>query len=174
MIRLRPHADLSAMQIRAAAQSVRDDLPYVSVQPLAMQVERDVLPFRIGSMLFSIFGIISVTLAAVGLYGVLAFFVAERTLEIGIRRSLGANTPSVLSLVLRQAMVPVTAGLILGFVAALGGTRFLGSLLFGVKARDPLSFVGAALLLVVVATIAALVPARRATRVDPAIAMRAE
>jgi predicted permease len=174
MIRLRPHADLSAMQIRAAAQSVRADLPYVSVQPLAKQVERDVLPFRLGSMLFSIFGVISMVLAAVGLYGVLAFFVAERTLEIGIRRSLGANTPSVLSLVLRQAMVPVTAGLILGFVAALGGTRFLGSLLFGVKARDPLSFVGAALLLVVVATIAALVPARRATRVDPAIAMRAE
>jgi predicted permease len=174
MIRLRPHSDLSAMRVREAAQSVRDDLPYVSVQPLAQQVERDVLPFRLGSTLFSIFGIISVALAAVGLYGVLDFFVTERTLEIGIRRSLGANARSVLSLVLRQAMVPVTAGLVLGLAAAFGGTRFLGSLLFGVKARDPVSFVTAGALLVAVATIAALVPARRATRVDPAIAMRAE
>lgn len=174
MIRLRPHADLSAMKVRAAAQSVRADLPYVSVQPLAKQVERDVLPFRLGSMLFSIFGVISMVLAAVGLYGVLSFFVNERTLEIGIRRSLGANTSSVLSLVLRQAMVPVTLGLILGLAAAFGGTRFLGSLLFGVEARDPLSFVAAAVLLIVVATIAALVPARRAIRVDPSIAMRAE
>ena len=138
------------------------------------QVERDVLPFRLGSMLFSIFGFIALALAAVGLYGVLNFFVTERTLEIGIRRSLGANTPSVLTLVLRQAMVPVAAGLTLGLVAAFGGTKFLGSLLFGVRARDPLSFVAAAILLIAVATIAALVPARRATRVDPAIAMRAE
>jgi ABC-type antimicrobial peptide transport system permease subunit len=162
------------MQVRTAAQSVRDDLPYVSVQPLAKLIEGDVLPFRLGSMLFSIFGVISMALAAVGLYGVLGFFVTERTLEIGIRRSLGANTPSVLRLVMRQAMVPVTAGLVLGLVAAFGGTRFLGSLLFGVDARDPISFVAGAVLLVAVATIAALVPARRATRVDPAIAMRAE
>ncbi len=174
MIRLRPHAELPAMQVRTAAQSVRDDLPYVSVQPLAKLIEGDVLPFRLGSMLFSIFGVISMALAAVGLYGVLGFFVTERTLEIGIRRSLGANTPSVLRLVMRQAMVPVTAGLVLGLVAAFGGTRFLGSLLFGVDARDPISFVAGAVLLDAVATIAALVPARRATRVDPAIAMRAE
>jgi predicted permease len=174
MIRLRAHADLPAMKIRAAAQSVRADLPYVSVQPLATQVESDVLPFRLGSMLFSIFGFIAMALAAVGLYGVLEFFVTERTLEIGIRRSLGANARSVLSLVVRQAMAPVAVGLILGLAAAFGGTRFLGSLLFGVEARDPISFVVAALLLIAVATVAALVPARRATRVDPAIAMRAE
>jgi predicted permease len=174
MIRLRPHAELSAIQVRAAAQSVRDDLPYVSVQPLAKLVESDVLPFRLGSMLFSLFGLISMTLAAVGLYGVLNFFVTERTLEIGIRRSLGAHTLSVLSLVLRQALAPVSAGLVLGLAASLGGTRFLGSLLFGVQARDPLSFAAAALFLMAVATAAALLPARRATRVDPAIAMRAE
>ncbi|HEU4586555.1 MAG TPA: FtsX-like permease family protein, partial [Gemmatimonadaceae bacterium] len=174
MIRLRTHADPPAMQIRAAAQSVRGDLPYVSVQPLSALVEGDVLPFRLGATLCSLFGFIAVTLAAVGLYGVLAFFVTERTLEIGIRRSLGASTSSVLSLVVRQAALPVGIGVVIGIVAALSGTRFLGSLLFGVKARDPLSFLTAAALLVTVATIAALVPARRATRVDPAIAMRAE
>jgi ABC-type antimicrobial peptide transport system permease subunit len=162
------------MQIRAAAQSVRADLPYVSVQPLSKLVESDVLPFRLGATLFSLFGLISIVLAAVGLYGVLNYFVTERTTEIGIRRSLGASTSSVLSLVLRQALVPVTVGLILGLATALGGTRFLGSLLFGVEACDPLSFMAAALLVVAVAVLAALVPARRATRVDPAIAMRAE
>ena len=174
MIRLRPHVKPSAMQIRAAAQSVRADLPYVSVQSLSKLVESDVLPFRLGATLFSLFSLISIVLAAVGLYGVLNFFVTERTTEIGIRRSLGASTSSVLSLVLRQALAPVTVGLILGLAAALGGTRFLGSLLFGVQARDPLSFMAAALLVVAVAVLAALVPARRATRVDPAIAMRAE
>lgn len=164
---------VAAMTLVVACANVAN-LPYVSVQPLAVQVERDVRPFRIGSMLFSVFGVISVTLAAVGLYGVLAFFVTERTLEIGIRRSLGASVRSLISLVLRQAMLPVTAGLVLGLAAAFGGTRFLGSLLFGVKARDPISFLAAAALLIAVATIAALIPARRATRVDPAIAMRAE
>jgi ABC-type antimicrobial peptide transport system permease subunit len=128
----------------------------------------------LGSILFSIFGFIAMAISAVGLYGVLEYFVTERTLEIGIRRSLGADARSVLSLVLRQAMMPVAVGLLLGLAASLGGTRFLGSLLFGVKARDPISFVAASALLVAVATVAALIPARRATRVDPAIAMRAD
>jgi len=174
MIRLRAGAELQPARIRAAAQSVRGDLPYVSVQPLSKLVESDLLPFRLGATLFSLFGFIAVALASVGLYGMLTFFVAERTLEIGIRRSLGADTSSLLWLVLRQAMAPITVGVIFGLAAALGGTRFLGSLLFGVKARDPLSFAAAAALLIAVAAIAALVPARRATRVDPAIAMRAE
>ena len=174
MVRLRTHSGITAMQVRAAAESVRVDLPYVSVRPLAALVESDVLPFRLGAALFSLFGLISMILAAVGLYGVLNFFVTERTIEIGIRRSLGANTSSVLSLVLRQALMPVMVGVVLGIAAALGGARFLGSLLWGVEAHDPLSFVGAALLLVAVATVAALVPGRRAARVDPAIAMRAE
>jgi hypothetical protein len=174
MVRIRPGADVPPAQVRAAAQSVRGDLPYVSVQPLSALVEGDVLPFRLGATLCSLFGSIAVALAAVGLYGVLTFFVTERTLEIGIRRSLGASSSSVLSLVVRQAALPVGIGVVIGLAAAFGGTKFLDSLLFGVKARDPLSFVAAALLLVAVAIIAALVPARRATRVDPAIAMRAE
>jgi ABC-type antimicrobial peptide transport system permease subunit len=174
MIRIRPGADVPPAQVRAAAQSVGGDLPYVNVQLLSALVEGDVLPFRLGATLCSLFGFIAVTLAAVGLYGVLAFFVTERTLEIGIRRSLGASTSSVLSLVVRQAVLPVGIGVVIGLVAAFGGTRFLRSLLFGVRAHDPISFAAAAALLIAVATIAALVPARRATRVDPAIAMRAE
>ncbi len=174
MIRLDANAAPSAAELRMAAQSVRVDLPYVSVRPLLMQVEKDVLPFRLGAMLFSIFGFIAMALSAVGLYGMLVYFVTERTLEIGIRRSLGADARSVLSLVLRQAMVPVAIGLLVGLAASLGGTRFLASLLFGVTARDPISFVSASALLIVVATVAALIPARRATRVDPVIAMRAD
>jgi ABC-type antimicrobial peptide transport system permease subunit len=174
MIRLDANAAPSAAELRMAAQSVRVDLPYVSVRPLLMQVEKDVLFFRLGAMLFSIFGFIAMALSAVGLYGMLVYFVTERTLEIGIRRSLGADARSVLSLVLRQAMVPVAIGLLVGLAASLGGTRFLASLLFGVTARDPISFVSASALLIVVATVAALIPARRATRVDPVIAMRAD
>lgn len=174
MIRLQIGAKLPPERIRTAVQSLRADLPYVSVQPLRELVAHAVLPFQLGATLFSLFGCIAVILAAVGLYGVLVYFVTERTLEIGIRRSLGADARSVLSLVLRQAMVPVAIGLLAGLAASLGGTRFLASLLFGVTARDPISFVSASALLIVVATVAALIPARRAARVDPVIAMRAD
>ena len=174
MIRLRDSARPTASQLRAAVQAVRADLPYVSVQPLADLVSEDVLPYRLGATLFSVFGIIAIALAAVGLYGVLSYFVAERALEIGIRRSLGASAASVLSLVLRQAMLPVSTGLAIGLAIAFGGTRYLGSLLYGVRARDPLSFATAALFLIAVAAVAALLPARRATRVDPSIVLRQE
>ena len=161
-----------AAAVRAALQSLRSDLPVVSVEPLAERIRGDLLPFRLGATLFSLFGALALVLAAVGLYGVLAYFVTERAPEIGIRRSLGAPVGSVVGLVIRQGMAPVGAGLVLGLAAAFAGTRYLASLLFGVEARDPVSFAGATAFLVCIALLATLLPAWRAARIDPMIALR--
>jgi predicted permease len=173
IIRTRNPARVAAA-VRAALQSLRSDSPFVSVVPLADNVRSDVMPFRLGATLFSLFGALALVLAAVGLYGVLGYFVTERTPEIGIRRSLGASLSSVVMLVIRQGMVPVGAGLLLGLAIAFAGTRYLASLLFGVEARDPVSFAGAAAFLVGVALLATLLPAWRAARIDPMVALRTE
>jgi len=132
----------------------------------------DVLPFRLGAILFSAFGALAMILTAVGLYGVLGYFVTERAPEIGIRRSLGAPAGSVVTLVVRQGMMPVGVGVVLGLTAAFAGTRYLAALLFGVEARDPVSFAGAGAFLVSVALLATLLPAQRAARIDPLTALR--
>jgi len=149
-------------------------LPYIAVEPLGKSFSDDVLPYRLGATLFGLFGVLALVLAAVGLYGVLGYFVAERAPEIGIRRSLGAPLGSVVTLVVRQGMMPVGVGLVLGLTAAFAGTRYLASLLFGVEARDPISFISAAVFLVSVALLATLLPAWRAARIDPMVALRAE
>lgn len=161
-----------AAAVRTVLQNLRSDLPYVAVEPLSESIRTDVMPFRLGATLFSMFGVLALVLAGVGLYGVLGYFVTERAHEIGIRRSLGAPVRSVVTLVVRQAMVPIGAGLLIGLSAALIGMRYLASLLFGVDARDPASFAVAAATLVCVALLAALLPAWRAARIDPVAALR--
>ena len=169
-----PNPARDAAAVRASLQSVREDLPFVTVQPLAEIIKPDIEPFRLGATLFSMFGVLALVLAAVGLHGVLGYFVTERTLEIGIRRALGAPVGSVVRLVMQQGMVPVAVGLMLGLAAAFAGTRYLASLLFGVEARDPASFAGATAFLVGVALLAMLLPAWRAARLDPTVALRQE
>ena len=161
-----------APMVRAALQSLRSDLPFVSVEPLAERIRGDTLPFRLGATLFSLFAVLALVLAAVGLYGVLGYFVSERTVEVGIRRALGAPAGSVVRLVVRQGMVPVGAGLALGLAAAFAGTRYLASLLFDVDAHDPVSFASASAFLGSVALLATLLPAWRAARIDPMTALR--
>jgi putative ABC transport system permease protein len=132
---------------------------------------------RMFAKLLTLFGGIAQTLAAVGLYGVMAFTVAQRTREIGIRMALGANRGNVLRMVLRQGMALTLVGVAAGLGAAYALTKYLESLtglLFGVEARDPLTFTVIGTLLVVIALVACLVPARRATKVDPLIALRYE
>jgi len=129
---------------------------------------------RFNMLLLAMFAGLAVVLGAVGLYGVLAYLVAQRTNEIGIRMALGASRREVLRLVVRNGMQMTFAGLGLGVVAALGLTRFLGGLLFGVKPTDALTFVSVAILLSGVALLACYIPARRATRVDPIVALRYE
>ena len=124
-------------------------------------------------MLFSALAGLALVLAAVGLYGVLAFSVAQRSFEIGVRVALGARPRDVLALVTRQGMMLVAAGLVLGLAIAIAASRVIASLLYQVAPTDPATYVTAGVLLVVVGVVACYVPARRASRVDPTTALRA-
>jgi putative ABC transport system permease protein len=129
---------------------------------------------RFYATLLGIFAAVAGGLAVVGIYGVLAYAVTQRTHEIGIRMAIGARRGQVLSLVLRQAALLILIGSVLGLAGALTVTGYLTTMLFGLTPLDPLTFVGMSLLLVLVASVASYVPARRATKVDPLIALRHE
>jgi putative ABC transport system permease protein len=174
LVRTRTEAAQEVTRVRAALQSLAADLPYVNVQPLTERIRSDVQPYRLGATLFSLFGLLALGLAALGLYAVLGYFVAERTAEIGIRRSLGAPVRDVLGLVLGQGMMPVAIGLALGLVFAFMGTRLLAALLFGVDARDPFVFAATTAVLLAVGLLASVLPAVRAARVSPMVALRTD
>ena len=127
---------------------------------------------RVGVGLLSVFGLLALGLASIGLYGILAYSVNQRKREIGLRMALGAAQNSVLRLILTQGMSLVLAGVLIGFVGALFVGRLLSGMLFGVSAGDPISVAGAALVLLLVALLACYLPARRASRVDPLVALR--
>jgi ABC-type antimicrobial peptide transport system permease subunit len=129
---------------------------------------------RFNLTLVTIFSGAALLLAIVGIYGVLAYSVARRTRELGVRIALGASSSNVLGLVLRQAVATAAAGVVVGGIAAYALTRFMRSIVFGVSTSDPLTYAAVAALLLVVALLAAYIPARRATRMDPMIALRAE
>ena len=124
-------------------------------------------------MLFSVLAGLALVLAAVGLYGVLAFSVAQRSFEMGVRVALGARPIDVLALVTRQGMLLVAAGLALGLAVAMAASRVMSSLLYQVAPTDPVTYLAAGVLLVVVGAVACYVPARRASRADPTTALRA-
>ena len=126
------------------------------------------------SHLSSVFGVLAVVLACIGLYGLLSYEVARRTRELGIRMALGAQHRDLLKLVIGQGILLVFIGIAIGIGAAFGVTRYLASMLFGVHANDPLTIVGVAILLLLVALLACYIPARRAMRVDPMVALRYE
>ena len=137
-------------------------------------IARTLLQKKFTMLLLSIFAGIALVLAAVGLYGVISYSVAQRTRELGIRIALGAQRGDVLRLILRQGMTLVAAGVIFGIAASLGLTRLIASLLYGISASDPWTFAVIAALLVGVALLACYLPARRATKVDPLEALRYE
>ncbi len=126
------------------------------------------------TVLLGIFAAIALALAAIGIYGLISYTVAQRTGEIGVRLALGARPADVLLLMVRQGMAPALGGIVVGLVGAWAATRVIRSLLYDVSATDPITYLGVVLFLGAVALLAAYLPARRATRVDPMIALRSE
>jgi putative ABC transport system permease protein len=160
--------------LRRAVADVSKDQAVFQVLPLEKIIANRLAPRRLSMVVLIAFAGLSLVLAAMGIYGVLAFSVEQRTHEIGVRMALGARQGDVLRIVVREAVVLAASGLVVGVVASLALTRLVKSLLFGVTATDPLVFAGTAALLTIVAAAAAWFPARRATRVDPIVALRYE
>src|SRR5262249_52388294 len=153
-------------------------LPTFEIHTLAQEMDAALVQERLIAMLSSLFGSLALVLASVGLYGLLAFGVVQRTGEMGLRMALGAGHADVIWMILREALLLVLAGVTLGVPVALAVSQIAGSqisgLLFGLKATDPFTIATATLLLVVVASFAAYLPARRAAKVDPMVALRNE
>jgi len=160
--------------VRGVAKELAPNLPLLNVQTLGDRIDQSLDGQRSQTRLLAFFGVLALLLSSIGIYGVMAYSVAQRTREIGIRMALGARSQNVLSLVVSQGMALVMGGVALGLIAAFAVTRLIGSLLFKVGAADPATFVAASLLLVGVAALAGYLPARRATKVDPLIALRHE
>jgi predicted permease len=160
--------------VRQAIGEVDGNLPLFDVTSLSDQMKSSLLQDRLVTQLVSFFGLLALLLACVGLYGVMAQAVARRTNEIGIRMALGARGTNIVWMVLREVLSLVLAGLVLGIPTALIAARFVSSQLFGLKASDPATLIGAGVILTLVALIAGFVPARRASRVNPLVALRYE
>ncbi|MCI0422872.1 MAG: FtsX-like permease family protein, partial [Acidobacteria bacterium] len=150
------------------------DQPISRIRTLEDLVVGSVSERRFNMLLLAIFACVALLLAAVGIYGVMSYSVEQRRHEIGVRMALGARTADVLRLLLGQGMKLVAIGVAIGLAAAVALTRLISTLLFDVRATDPVTFVMIAMLLAVVALLACYIPARRAAKVDPMIALRSE
>ncbi len=146
----------------------------VFVKTMEQLIDETLWQRRLWGVMLAVFAALALLLASVGIYGLLAYSVNQRTREIGVRMALGAQAGNVLWMVMAQGLKLVSAGIVIGLVAALALGRFIGSLLYGVKAHDPLTYTGVALLLILVALVACFIPARRAAKTDPMIALRAD
>jgi predicted permease len=160
--------------VRGEVQALERNLPLTSARTMPELLAMSLFPARAGAILLGAFGLLALLLATVGLYGVMSYSVSRRTREIGIRMALGAGSGNVLRLVLREGMTLVAVGVLLGLVVAFAATRLLAGFLYGVSPTDPVAFAAIALLLSAVALVASLLPARRAAKVDPMIALRYE
>ena len=158
--------------VRHELRALDAGMPVFNVAPLEVAISVSLLPARIAGALLGTLGVLALVLAGLGVYGVLSFLVRARTREIGVRVALGAAPGSVVALVLRQALGWTVTGLAIGMALALVASRFVGALLYGVSPTDALTFGGVLVTLATVACLAALVPAVRASRLDPLVALR--
>ena len=160
--------------LRRELRGMDSNVPVMRVRTLTQDVNADLERERLIALLAGLFGVLALGLASVGLYGVMAYAVAQRTREVGIRMALGARRGDVVGMIVRESLVPVLIGMAIGLAAAVALTRLVAGLLFGVAPRDPASMLIAAAAMLTVALLAAAIPARRATRVEPGIALRHE
>jgi putative ABC transport system permease protein len=160
--------------VRREVQALDQNLPVTNLQPMTAVLGSSLFAARMGAVLLAIFGLLALLLAAVGLYGVMSYTVARRTREIGIRMALGAQTGNVLRLVLKEGMALVGGGVAVGLIVAAAVTRLLASFLYGVSPLDAATFAAIPLVLALAALLATYLPARRAAKVDPMIALRYE
>jgi predicted permease len=174
VVRTRMKPDAIVPSLRATVQGIDRDLPLMDVRTQRQQIDATISQQRVFSSLTAAFGILALALACVGIYGIMAYAVSQRTNEIGIRLALGAGRRQVRSMVLKEAGWLAAVGVVCGVVVALGLGRLTKSMLYGLRPTDPASLVGAAVLLLSVALLAGWVPAMRASRVEPMEALRHE
>ncbi len=160
--------------VRQAVGEVEPNLPLFNIKTLATQIDETLVQERLIGKVSSFFGLLSLLLAAIGMYGIMAYAVSQRTYEIGIRMALGAQRNTVLRMILWQGMKMVLIGVGLGLLVSMAGTRIIANQLFGITPTDSMTFVGVPLLLLMVALLACFVPAHRVTKVDPLVALRYE
>jgi predicted permease len=173
-IRVRGDAHLQAESLRRELQTLMPGAAYLTAVPLSNLVEQNTRSWRLGAAMFAVFGGLALLIAAIGLYSVIAYGVAQRTHEMGVRIALGARVADVVTLVVRDGMRVVIAGVAIGLAAALLGGKWLQPLLFDVSPRDPVVYSIVAAVLIGVAIAASWIPAQRAARVDPSTALRGE
>jgi predicted permease len=170
--RTSPDALLSAS--KNALRNLDPDLPMYYVRTMQQRVDESLARRRFSMLLLGVFASIALALASIGIYGVMAYLVNQGARELGIRIALGASPRNILTLVIRQGMTLAFAGVTLGLVASFLLTPMIRSLLFGVRATDPITFAGIPFLLVLIALLASYIPAHRAARIDPLISLRCE
>jgi ABC-type antimicrobial peptide transport system permease subunit len=160
--------------IRAELASMDDTLPIGQVRTMDERLDESLVQQRFRTWLVSGFAALALLLSAIGLYALISYSVSQRTREIGVRVALGARPSNVLGMVLREGLKLLLAGLLLGWIGAFSATRAMRSLLYSTSSTDLVSFVTTSILLIVVASLASCIPARRATQVDPMVALRYE
>jgi putative ABC transport system permease protein len=159
---------------RSAVRDLDPQLPVFDVKSMPERISASLMPRRLSMYVLMGFAALSLALAVLGIYGVISYSTSQRTQEIGIRMALGADPRDVTRMVLRGAMALTTAGVLVGAVLFLGASRVVASILYGIGPRDPLTIAGGVIVLAAVAFFASYIPARRAARVDPLVALRSQ
>ena len=174
LVRIGGNTETTAGAIRKALKGLSSEHLMINVQTMEEIIAESLAARRVSMIVLCVFAALALGLASMGIYGVISYLVGQRTHEIGIRMALGARQADVLRQILGESMKMTVIGVVIGLLAAAGLTRLMANLLFGISATDPLTFAGVGMILATVALAACFVPARRAMKVDPIIALRYE